>query len=347
MKRILTVTGSIGIEEVRRILPHEHFLIDCAHEAIPPKSEAEQTRFYGEIRMENLGLLRRNPYVVRTNLILDELDAAVEETKPLLDCGCNVVIDVTSVGIHRDVKKLREISERTGLHVVCACGLFVHDSKVAAYRDWTEDQISAWMMREIREGIDGTGIRPGVIGEIGTSEVIYPFERKSLLAAARASVESGLPVYVHTYPWSRAGLEAIELLMSQGVPAAKICICHLDVCFDEAYIWQVLDRGVYLEFDNLSKEYCFEPVDGAFAGGPFETDWARVEMLKKIIVRGHVKQILLSNDVCLKASLKKYGGWGYTHVYENFVPMMRMGGVHHGDIEQIIDENPKRFLFAE
>ena len=347
MKSIQTVLGEVQAKDVKRICIHEHLLMDMTHEAIEPRTEEEKRIFYGDIRMDNLGLLRRNPYVVRTNLMLDSIEDAVEEVKPLMDCGCNLLLDLTSVGLSRDVRGLKTISEKTGLNVACGCGLFVHDSRVEAYRDWSVERLTEWMLKEINEGIEDTGIRPAVIGEIGTSEKIYPIEERSLLAAANASVESGLPVYVHTYPWSRAGLDAVDMLMKNGVKPEKICLCHLDVDFDEEYMLMALDRGVYVEFDNLSKEYCFEPSDGAFAGGPFETDWARVDMMKKLIERGYVSRLLAADDVCLKASLRKYGGWGYDHMFTNFIPMMRMGGVAEGDIIRIFDENPRIFLFGE
>ncbi len=346
MKQIQTVTGMMNPDEVQRICPHEHLILDMTHEAVEPKSEAEKELFYSEIRMENLGLLRRNPYVVRTNLILDSVEDAVREVKPIMDCGVNLLLDLTSVGLGRNVEKLKEISEKSGLNVACGCGLFVHDSRVETYRDWTTNKIFEWMRKEIRDGIGDTGIHPGVIGEIGTSEVIHPMERRALLAAARVSAETGLPVFLHTYPWSRAGLEAIDLLTENGVAAKNICICHLDVTFDEAYILMALDRGVYVEFDNLGKEFYFEPADGAFAGGPFETDVARAKLIKKLIDRGYVSQLLLANDVCLKASLVKYGGWGYAHAFTNFASMLKMEGIPAQRIQEMLDDNPKAFLFG-
>ncbi|NLF28938.1 MAG: hypothetical protein GX592_13665 [Clostridiales bacterium] len=347
MKTIRTVCGEMRAEEAGLICVHEHLILDMTHEAVVPKTEAERALFHGGIRMENLGVLRRNPYVVQTNLELDSVEDAVDELRPLLDRGCNLLLDLTSVGLGRDARKLREISERTGLHIACGCGLFVHDSRVEPYSDWGVDEIARWMLREIRDGIEDTGICPGVIGEIGTSEVIHPFERRALLAAAIASAETGLPVYVHTYPWSRAGLEAVDLLLVRGVPAKRICICHLDVTFDEETILRALDRGVYVEFDNLGKEFYFEAADGAFAGGPFETDVSRARMLKKLIEGGYAEQLLLANDLCLKASLRKYGGWGYDHLFTNFVPMMRMEGIPAREIERLIRLNPRTFLFGD
>ena len=347
MKTIQTVTGPMRLDEVKHILPHEHLLLDLRHEAIEPKTEEARKLFYGEITMETLGALRRNPYIVRRNLGLWDEDLACKEARYLIDCDCNLLLDLTSVGIRRNVRALKRISERTGLRIVCGCGQFVHDSGIDEYRSLSAEAIAERMIQDIETGVDGTDIRAGAIGEIGISERIYPEEERGLRAAAVASVHTGLPVFVHTYPWSRAGLEAIDLLVSLGVKPEMICICHMDVRFDEQYMKAVMDRGSYLEFDNLGKEFVFEPAEGSFAGGPFETDVDRVRMLKKLSAEGYAERILLSNDLCLQASLHAFGGWGYDHMFRNFVPMMKMGGMTQAEIDTMVDGNPRRFLFGE
>lgn len=347
MKTIQTVTGPMALSEVTRICPHEHLLLDLRHEAIEPTTQKEKDLFYGDITMETLGELRRNPYIVQKNLLLSDEEMAVKEVKYLMDAGCNLLVDLTSIGIKRDVLALKRISEKTGLKIVCGCGQFVHDSGIDRYRGMSAEKIAEDMIRDIEVGIDGTDIKAGAIGEIGTSEKIYPEEERGLEAAAIASNRTGLPIFVHTYPWSRAGLDAIELLTSRGVTTDKICICHMDVRFDEEYMRTVMNRGAYLEFDNLGKEYVFEPAEGSFAGGPFETDVDRVRMLKKLVDAGYKDRILLSNDLCLRASLHAFGGWGYDHMFKNFIPMMKMGGISQESIDTMIDENPRRFLFAK
>ncbi len=345
MRALNTVTGTVRAEDVRWICPHEHLFLDMTHEAVEPKTEAEKSLFYGDVRMRDLGALRRNPYVVRTNLILEDMDIALAEASFLEKYNCNLLVDVTTVGLGRDLPKLREFSGRSGLHVIAGTGLFVHDSLPECCNGLQAEQIASWMLEEIEKGDPATGIKPGVIGEIGVSEVIYPVERESLLAAAAVSRKTDLPVYLHTFPWSGAGLEAVELLLENGAAPENICICHLDVSFQDAYIRGALARGVYVEFDNFGKEFYFEPQEGAFAGGPFETDVARVRKIKELVEAGFTNQILLANDLCLKASLHHYGGWGYDHVFGNIIPMMKMENIPQSAIRQIIEENPKRFLF--
>ena len=347
MRKLNTVQGTIDASQVNLICPHEHLFLDMTHEAVEPKTEKAKELFYGEIEMKDLGVLRRNPYIVKTNLILDDVNLALQETDFLQEHKCNLLVDITTLGLGRNYKKIKEFCDSSRLNIIVGTGLFVHDVIPEEFYHMTEKEIANWMIDEIRNGEKETGIKPGVIGEIGTSEKIYPIERKSLIAAAIASVETDLPVYIHTYSWSQAGLEAVNILLEQGVKPENICICHLDVTFYDDYMRKVLDLGVYLEFDNFGKEFYFEEQDGAFSGGPFETDVARVRKIKELINEGYTNQILLANDLCLKASLRHFGGWGYDHVFTNIIPMMKMEGINQQDIDTIIKENPKRFLFGE
>ena len=347
MKEIYTIKGPRDLSIYRRICAHEHLLLDMTHEAVEPKSEEERELFYGEVCMERLGLLRRNPYVVRDNLILDDEQDAVKELRFLEKHDVGLFLDLTPIGLGRDVRKLQWISERTNIDLVVGTGFFVHDALDAASSELSTDAMADIMIREIEVGIDDTDIRAGVIGEVGVSEKIYPVERRSLLAAAKAHRKTGLPIYLHTYPWSWAGLEAVELLMKNGVAAKHICVCHIDVTFDIEYLHRLLELGVYIEFDNFGKEFYFEAQDGAFAGGPFATDVERVRMLRTLAEEGYGPQIMIANDVCLKASLHKYGGWGYDHIFENIVPMMRQEKLSGELITQIVDTNPIRFLMQE
>lgn len=347
MKAINTINGKVTEKDVDLISPHEHLFIDMTHEAIQPQTPEAKDLFQGDINMINLGALCRNPYIIRTNLILDNVDTAITEIEHVRKKGVNLMVDLTTVGLGRDIDKLKMVNEHTNMDIVVGCGLFTHDTIPNKYSCWSIDKIADWMISEIENGIENTGIKAGVIGEIGTSEKIYPVEVRALKAAAIASVNTGLSVFIHTYPWSRAGLEAVDIVMENGVSPERICVCHLDVTFDEEYLNMMLQKGVYVEFDNFGKEFYFESQDGAFAGGPFETDLARVRMLKRLIENGYGHRLLIANDLCLKTMLRSYGGWGYDHVLTNIVPMMRMEGIAEHDINKMVKGNPIQFLFSE
>lgn len=343
MREINTFAGTKPLSKYRKICPHEHIFMDMTHEAIEPKTEEEKKLFYGDVRMELLGVLRRNPYIVRDNLILDNVSDAISELKHLDKHNVDLVLDLSAFGLVRDMDNLQYVSRHIKPDLVLATGFFVHDVLGPEIEAMSVEEMADFMLDEIENGIAGTSVRAGVI-KIGISEVIYPVERKALLAAAIAHCKTGLPIYVHTYPWSWAGLEALELLMENGVPGRSVCICHTDVTFDYDYLTALLSRGAYLTFDNFSKEFYFPPSDGAFAGGPFATDVERVRMLAKLIRDGYGKQLMLAVDLCLKASLHKYGGWGYDHIFENIVPMMQQEGFPKEDITMLIERNPIEFL---
>ena len=344
MKEINTFRGTMPLSKYQRVSPHEHLQIDLIHEAITPSTKEEQDLFNSKMCMEVLGALRRNPYVVRENLMLDDKDDAVNELKFLEKHHVGLFIDQSCVGIVRDMDTLRYISDRMKADLVLGTGYYVHDTLSDEVCAMTVEEMADFMINEIENGIAGTEIKAGVIGEIGVSEVIYPVERKALLASAIAHKKTGLPVFVHTYPWSDASLEAAQLLVDNGVAPNSICICHVDVTFDEIRLEKMLKAGYYVEFDDFGKEFHFPPQEGAFAGGPFATDVERVKTLKKLMEAGYGKQVLLATDVCLKALLHKYGGWGYDHIYQNIIPMMQMEGFSDAEITMVIDENPLRFL---
>jgi len=128
------------------------------------------------------------------------------------------------------------------------------------------------------DGIDGTGIRAGIYGEIGTSDPIRPSGKKCLQATAIAFEKKRAEVQVHTFPWAQAGLEASRLLIDGGVDPGKIVICHTVIEFDVPYIVSLLRLGVNIEFDNFGKEFFILKEDRGFAGGVFARDIERVRL---------------------------------------------------------------------
>lgn len=344
MQTIETVLGPIACDKLGTIAPHEHFFIDTTFEAQTPKTEEARRLFESEVSIQNIDVLRRNPFLVRDNMVLDDLETAVYEVNRFKKAGGDTIVDLTNIGIKRDLKKIREVSRRTGVNVIAGCGLYTGLTVPEPYASMNARQLADWMIDEIRNGDQETGIKPGVIGEIGTSETVEPLEAKSLRAAAWANLETGLPIYIHTYPWSRASLDAIGILTHEGVKPEQICICHLDVEFDREYLEKVFDTGAYAMFDNFGKEYYFTKQDAVFSGGPFETDLDRVRMIIRMIREGHTDRLMLATDVCLKSLLHSYGGWSYDHIFTNIIEMMENEGIAPEDIDTVIHKNPRRFL---
>jgi phosphotriesterase-related protein len=204
-------------------------------------------------------------------------------------------------------------------------------------------------LKEIRLGAGDTGIRPGLIGEIGIRPDIEDWEKKSLRVAARAHRESGLPISVHVqavprYPVSPASPTACRpwTCLGDGVRPDKVIISHTDAKVHLNYMKAIMDRGAYAEFDHIGKEFYLDSADFIM-----DSDWERVQALAELVAGGYEQRLLISHDFCFKMDLVAYGGWGYAHILNNIVPMMVRRGISRQAIQTIMADNPSRLLDVE
>lgn len=344
MKTIMTVTGPISADELGITLVHEHLFIDLRNQFSELKDPEAMRMSYEKVHMDNLGVLRRNPYAIRDNLVLDDVDIAVKEVSKFKCQGGNAIVDCTSIGIQRQPLNLQQVSLRAELHIIAGCGYYTYDTYPPEMDSWSVEKIADDIVRDITVGIDGTDIKAGVIGEIGTSEIIHANEWKVLMASAIAFKKTGAAIQVHTYPWGKAGLEIADGLLGVGVNPKKIVICHVDVQLDMDYIKALLEKGIFVEFDDFGKEFYIDPSERGFAGGVFAHDIERVKAIKQFVDLGYEHQILITNDICLKSMLTVYGGWGYGHIVCHIKPMLEWEGVPKDVIELLLHENPKELL---
>jgi phosphotriesterase-related protein len=341
---VMTVRGPVSEGELGIVLAHEHLFMDLRNQ-FTPFEDPESARISSQkVCMANLGRLRRNPYAVRDNLVLDDPAVMAREASAFKEPGGRTIVECTSIGIGRDARALKELADSTGLHVIAGCGYYTQDTHPPQMSGWNAEEVAAQMVRDLAEGMDGTDIRAGVIGEIGTSDPVRPDEWKVLEAAALAHDEMGAAVYVHTYPWGTRGLEAADFLIRRGVPPQKVVICHADVEPRLDYIRELLGRGVFVEFDDFGKEFCVSPSERGFAGGGFAGDPERVRLLRGLLDAGYERQLLITNDICFKSMLSHYGGWGYGHILRHVVPMLRAEGADERAIQTLLQDNPRRLL---
>jgi phosphotriesterase-related protein len=253
-------------------------------------------------------------------------------------------VDCTSIGIRRDAGRLRDLSRATGVHVIAGCGYYTVDTHPAGQSGRSAEEIAEEMERDLREGIDGTSIRAGVIGEIGTSNPIHPEERKCLVAAALASRRTAAAIQVHTYPWARTGIEAVDLLLASGADPARVAVCHTDVAIHPDYQRALLARGVFVQFDNCGKEFAIPPESRRFAGGAFATDRERARAVASLVAEGYENRILVTNDLCLKCMLRRFGGRGYAHAITGMANLLRAEGIPEGTIQRFLVDNPRALM---
>ena len=341
---VITVNGVMDSNKLGIIAPHEHVLVDIRFEFSEFKEASKRALSEQKVGIGNLDVLSRNPYAVKDNLILNDVKVAEEEILRFKKAGGDTIVDATNIGLGRDSEVLRDISRSTGLNIIAGCGYHTYDTHPKDMDNKTVEDITNEMLTDIKEGINGTGIRAGVIGEIGTSEEIHPNEKKVLVSSAKVQVETGVAIIIHTYPWGKRGLEVLDILSKSGAKLSKVCIGHLDVEIDLEYCKEIIKSGAYVEFDDFGKEYFIDKRYRGFAGGVFARDIERVRAVKELIDLGYLSNILITCDVCLKTLLHRYGGWGYDHILTNIVPMMREEGITEKQIDILLKENPRRFL---
>lgn len=353
---IETVCGTISPDSLGKTLSHEHILIDMCCWLTEPKEAFKRAMINKRIKdlgIENLGMVRLDPMFIIDNLILDEIDVAIDELSEFKKIGGNSLIDVTLPGAGRDPVKLKEISERVGINIICGTGWYVVASHPQIVKKKSLDQLSDIMVKELTEGIGNTGIKAGLIGELGCSQPApyHPGEEKVIKAAVKAHKITGACITIHPCLFDpkfskieKMGSYCIDLVEKEGADLDKFFLSHASWGGqDMEYLTKMLDRGATLSFDSFG-ESSDSHLNVLSVNHRMLSDAERIISLLELCKMGYDRQIVVSHDVCLKIHLKKYGGYGFSHILENIVPILIREGVSNKQIRRILIENPKRLL---
>ena len=309
MIHVQTVLGPIEPAALGFTLPHEHTQIALWHI---------------EGRWDYWQLTRDEPTILAE---LGRFKAA----------GGSGLVDLTLDGVGRDARWLRALAEASGLHLVMGSGWYrgAHYPADARIDQRSVDDLADELVAEIEGGVGETGIRPGIIGEIGTDKPwVSAAEERVHRAAARASRRTGLAISTHAV-MSAVGLAQLRIFEDEGTDPSRVVIGHSDSYPVLEHYLEIVRRGASLEFDFLGM--AFTPLEQHGEG-------RIVELLTELLRRGHADRILLSQDVCHDSQLTRYGGRGYTYLAETFLPRLRAAGVSDAEIETMTVLNPRRIL---
>ena len=309
--QVMTVRGPVEADRLGFTLPHEHVYVEVVRE-------------------------------YRADGLLNDPEVMHAELQRFADAGGSTIVDLTTRGAGtmpdgtRDALALRRASEATGVQIVMGCGSY-RDPYLD--RDWfdrhTVDELADEMVHEIEEGVGGTGVKAGIIGEIGADrEYISALEERSFRAAARAHRRTGLTITTHAARWPGIGLRQLDLLEEEGVDPRRIIIGHCDTVPSSSDRLEIARRGAYVELDCIRGE------------SDFETD-SRVRMVVELLEAGYRHQVLISTDLCLRSHLSVRGGPGYTFIRETFLPRLAAAGVEGEQLRELTIDNPRRALTGE
>ena len=310
MASIMTVLGPISPDQLGFTLPHEHIFCDL-------------TSFPGGITRGGM-LSRIDPLL--------HFEIMVQEIRDFQAIGGKSIVDLTCRNMGGDVRALQRISKTTGVNIVASCGWYRESYIEPGFYHGPTEELAEELIHDIEHGLDGTDIRPGIIGEIGT-EYNHPHfsatEERCLRAIAKAHRRTGLAISTHM-PMT-IGFELLGILADHDVPPDRVIVGHCETYMSLEYHVAVAKRGAYLEFDNMVYD------------GPHYVP-ELVAHLAALVRQGFAHRMLLSQDICWRNRLKHFGGNGLDYVGVHLIPLLKEAGVDDEAIHAITVENPARVL---
>jgi phosphotriesterase-related protein len=361
---VRTVLGDVDPASLGHTQPHEHVLSDMSsiiqrwglrslsgHEepstgggtsSVSREFPASvRARLAEPVRLDNYDWIRRNVLNWDNMQLLSEEDA-IAELLLYRAAGGGTVVDSTPVGMGRDPLGCARVARASGVHIVIGSGYYVHDYHPPGLDEAPMEVIAEEIARDVEAGIGDTGVRAGLIGEIGLSWPVHPAEGKVLRAAARAQRATGAPLQIHPGRDREAPLHAMRIVQDAGGDPERTIMSHIDrTLWEMADMVELARTGCYLELDLFGQESSYYALNPD-AHRP--NDATRVEWLMALIEAGFGAKLLVAQDICQKVYLRRYGGPGYAHILEQAIPLMRRKGMTEEQIRMITVDNPAAIL---
>ena len=318
MKTVNTVLGPLDTSKIGLALMHDHIL--GAAGGIP--------QVYPELLGKN--------YKER---IMKGLTSARE-------AGINTIVDADTFDLGRSVKILAEVSQLSGVNIICCSGWY---GELPPYLgNFTADQYARIFAREVREGIEGTSIKAGILKSAADFGGVTPNGALLLRGVARAQLLTGVPIMLHSYSPDQIGRQQIEILKEEGVDLRRVKLDHSTDTKDMEYLEWVIKQGCYLGMDRLPGIHV-PPLARVSPEG-------RVKTIKDLINAGYADRILLGHDAFLvstffdtlpeaaKKKLETDNPYGFLYINKFVLPKLRELGVSEKTIHSICVDNPRRFF---
>lgn len=334
----MTVAGPLPAAELGITTMHEHLWMDSSPLLAVHgyDAAAEVAPWDAAVAAE----ARWNPGVHPDNYRLTDASAAVAELGPFVAAGGRTVVELTPPSLGRAAERVRDIAAGAGIHVIQGTGQYLGPTHEPWVAEATEADIARRLIADATTGMDGTDIRAGIYGEIGTSDPVRPDERRVLRAVAAAARETGLAISVHVHPWGHEGSVALDELAAAGAPPERVILGHLTTAIDRPDELRALaGRGAVLGFDLFGFDHSLL---GPGRWPPADRDVAAV--IVGLLRDGYGDRIVLGQDIGVRTRLRRWGGWGYAHLLEHVVPLMLELGAGQRDIDAMLIATPTRLL---
>ena len=319
MKTIATAAGrDVPVSDLGHTLMHEHvFVLNTEIERNYPG------RWDEEVRVAD----------------------AIAKLESAYDRGVRTIVDLTVVGLGRDLPRVQRVAEQVRMNIVVATGLYAYDDVPMFFKfrgpglliDGPE-LLTEFFVKDLTEGIADTGITASIIKCATDAQGITPGVERILRAAAHAHKETGAPISTHTHAPTERGSDQLAVFVKEAVDLSRVVIGHSGDTTDLDYLERLLDHGVYLGMDRFGLDLMLSFDD-------------RVATVATLCEKGYAGQLVLAHDASsythnfdVDAKEKLMPNWHYEHVHADVLPALRDRGVTDAQIEQMLVANPAAIL---
>lgn len=306
-----TMTGPIPTAALGFTLMHEHIIV---------RSE---------------GMIQNFPHLWEPQQILDQVLKTLTALKAK---GVDTLVDLTVLGLGRDIPFILPVVRQSGLQVIAATGLYAFTDPPVYFRERGADHMADLFIHDIEKGIQGTGVKAAILKCATDAPGITPGVEKVLRAVARAHRQTGVPISTHTHAATRRGLEQQDLFVSEGVDLSRVIIGHSGDSDDLDYLTRLMERGSYLGMDRFGLD-AYLPED------------KRISVIVELCRRGFAERMVLSHDAMVYYDVFDPGEkekvrphWNYFNIPERILPKLLEAGVSPEHIDQMTRHNPRRIF---
>ena len=316
--KIHSVTGPIESSELGTTLMHEH--VNCADWSMRMNFGDRFFEFDTVAEM-----------------------AAVMFKKMNRECGVTTVVDGTPINLGRDVKLIREVAVRTGLHFIASSGFYYQEDFGLMFL--SESEIADLLLGECQNGIGDTGILPGIMKTAVEKPELTLYLRRVLGAVARVAAQTGLPVFCHHNPHNKNGGDILDIFESKGVAPGRVILGHSGDTDDLSYLSEMLNRGCYIGMDRFG--YCDRTLSlqrrAAAIAALYEKDYGRRMLLSHdLVVAG-----FFGGDSERENANPEDRSPDFTFIHKKVLPALLASGLTQKEFDMMMKENPKRFFDGE
>jgi phosphotriesterase-related protein len=312
--QVPTVLGPVNVAELGTTLMHEHIIL------VNPEIERNYPGGFDE-----------DAEVARAQQRLTELKAM----------GVDTVVDLTVIGLGRDVARIKRVVEPTGLNVIVATGVYTFDELPFYFHNHGPGTINGGpdilehcFTTDIVDGIADTGIHAGILKCVTDRKGLTPDIERVLRATARVHRATGVPISTHTHAETRRGLDQQVVFRQEGVDLSRVVIGHSGDSTDLGYLTALMDAGSYIGMDRFGLETILGNEE-------------RIKTVATLVEMGYAGKMVLSHDASCYS--QNYGeevraqvlpNWYQDNLIGQVVPLLRQAGVSDAALHQMLVANP-------